>query len=43
VPDKVTITVTGQIYKLRDNVYGASGWFDRDPVATVDLPVEKAP
>ncbi|RWO97730.1 MAG: hypothetical protein EOQ98_17595 [Mesorhizobium sp.] len=43
VPDKVTITVTGQIYKLRDNLYGASGWYDRDPVATVDLPVEKAP
>lgn len=43
VPDKVTITVSGQIYKRRDNLYGASGWYDRDPVATVDLPVEKAP
>jgi len=43
VPDKLKLTVNGQIYKLRDNLYGASGWYDGDPVATVELPVEKTP
>ena len=41
VPDRLTLTVIGQIYKFRDNLYGDSNWFDHDPVATVDLPVEK--
>ena len=43
VPDKLTLTVNGQIYKRRDNLYGASGWFDRDPVATVELPTDRLP
>jgi len=43
VPDKLKLTIVGQIYKLRDNLYGASGWYDGSPVATVELPVRKAP
>lgn len=43
IPSRLELTVTGQIYKKRDNLYGDSNWFDHDPVATVELPVEKAP
>jgi hypothetical protein len=43
LPDRLTVTIIGQIYKFRDNLYGDSNWFDHDPVATVELPVEKAP
>jgi len=43
VPDTVTVIVNHQIYKLRDNLYGASGWFDRGAVATVQLPVVRTP
>lgn len=43
VPEKLNLTINGQIYKLRDNLYGASGWFDADAVATIELPVEQAP
>lgn len=43
VPDELKLAVIGQIYKKRDNLYGDSNWFDRDPVATVEVPVEKAP
>jgi hypothetical protein len=43
VPDRLTLTVSGQVYKRRDNLYGASGWYDRDPVATVELPMDKSP
>jgi hypothetical protein len=38
-PSELRLLVGSQIYKRRDNLYGASGWFDRDPVATVVLPV----
>lgn len=40
---QATLTVNGQIYKFRDNLYGASGWYDGSPVAVVELPVEKRP
>ncbi|QDC02023.1 hypothetical protein [Mesorhizobium sp. 8] len=43
VPETLTVTVKGEIYKLRDNLYGATGWYDGDPVATVELPVERVP
>lgn len=36
------LVIGGQIYKRRDNLYGASSWFDRDPVAVVELPVSPA-
>ena len=38
-PTEVRVEVASQIYKRRDNLYGAPGWFDRPPVAFVDLPV----
>jgi hypothetical protein len=43
LPERLKLTVIGQIYKKRDNLYGDSNWFDHDPVATVELPVEQAP
>lgn len=39
LPAAVRIDVASQIYKRRDNLYGAPGWFDRPPVAFVELPV----
>lgn len=42
LPRTVRLKVNSQIYKRRDNLYGASNWFDRDPVAIVELPVKAA-
>jgi hypothetical protein len=42
LPGDLRIKVGSEIYKRRDNLYGASGWFDRDPVAIVELPVTAA-
>jgi hypothetical protein len=39
LPRQVRLQVTSQIYKRRDNLYGAPGWFDRDPAAIVALAV----
>jgi hypothetical protein len=39
VPRQLRLKITSQIYKSRDNLYGAPGWFDRDPVAIVALEV----
>ncbi|MGI6854180.1 hypothetical protein [Mesorhizobium sp. 1B3] len=38
-PAAIRIDVAGQIYKRRDNLYGAPGWFDRPPIALVELSV----
>lgn len=38
-PRVVRLVIGGQIYKRRDNLYGASSWFDGDPVAVMELPV----
>lgn len=38
-PDQLRIHVGSQIYKKRDNLYGASSWLDRDPVAVISLPL----
>ena len=38
-PASLRVLVGSQIYKVRDNLYGASGWFDREPVAAVELAV----
>ncbi|HKU99841.1 MAG TPA: hypothetical protein VJR58_31385 [Vineibacter sp.] len=38
-PQKVRFKVTSQIYKKRDNLYGAPGWFDGPTVATLDLTI----
>lgn len=38
-PRELRLVVGAQIYKRRDNLYGASSWFDSDPVAVVELPV----
>ncbi|HTV69875.1 MAG TPA: hypothetical protein VMF90_15180 [Rhizobiaceae bacterium] len=38
-PHELSVMVGSQIYKRRDNLYGASGWFDREPAARVTLPV----
>lgn len=42
-PRSLRLLIGSQLYKRRDNLYGASGWFDRDPVAVVELPVAAAP
>lgn len=41
-PARLRVVMNGQIYKRRDNLYGASGWFDGDPVAAIDLPVSNS-
>jgi hypothetical protein len=38
-PEQLRIHVGSQIYKKRDNLYGASSWLDRDPVAVISLPL----
>ena len=43
VPQQLRLKVTSQIHKRRDNLYGAPGWFDRDPVAIVTLAVGSGP
>jgi hypothetical protein len=43
VPDTVTVAINRQIYKLRDNLYGATGWYDRGAIATVELAVARTP
>jgi hypothetical protein len=42
-PQELRLKIVGQIYKRRDNLYGAPGWFDRDPVAIVPLPIAAQP
>jgi hypothetical protein len=42
-PQELRLRITSQVYKRRDNLYGAPGWFDRDPVAIVTLPVAAQP
>lgn len=39
VPKLLKLSVASQIYKTRDNLYGASSWFDREPAAVVELTV----
>jgi hypothetical protein len=39
LPQQLHLRVGSQIHKRRDNLYGAPGWFDRDPVAVVTLAV----
>ena len=43
VPEQLHLKVTSQIHKRRDNLYGAPGWFDRDPAAVVTLGVGSSP
>src|SRR4029450_13922649 len=43
VPQQLHLKVTSQIHKRRDNLYGAPGWFERDPVAVVPPPVGSSP
>jgi hypothetical protein len=39
LPRELRLKIGSQIHKRRDNLYGAPGWFERDPVAVVVLPV----
>jgi hypothetical protein len=39
LPETLRIRVTNHIYKRRDNLYGAPGWFERDAAAVVEVPV----
>jgi len=41
-PPELRLLVGSQIYKERDNLYGASNWFDREPVAAVELDLPDA-
>jgi hypothetical protein len=43
VPQQLRLKVTSQIHKRRDNLYGAPGWFDREPAAVVTLGVGSSP
>jgi hypothetical protein len=43
VPEQLRLKVTSQIHKRRDNLYGAPGWFDREPAAFVTLAVGNSP
>ncbi|MFB8342087.1 hypothetical protein ACWGNA_15150 [Brucella cytisi] len=38
-PQEVRLLIGSEIYKKRDNLYGASTWLDRDPIAVIRLPV----
>lgn len=38
-PQEVRLLIGSEIYKKRDNLYGASTWLDRDPIAVIQLPV----
>ena len=38
-PQELRLAINSQIYKPRDNLYGAPGWFDREPAAIIELPV----
>lgn len=42
-PHELKLKIIGQLFKRRDNLYAAPGWFDRDPVAFVTLPVTEQP
>jgi len=39
LPENLRLEVMGQVYKRRDNLYGASGWYDGDAVAFLTVPV----
>jgi hypothetical protein len=41
-PQQLQLLIGSQIYKKRDNLYGASSWLDRDPVAVIELAVAPA-
>jgi hypothetical protein len=43
VPQQLRLKVASQIHKRRDNLYGAPGWFDREPAAFVTLAVGNSP
>jgi hypothetical protein len=40
-PDRLSLSIGKQIYKPRDNLYGAPGWFDDGEAAVVELAVAK--
>lgn len=39
LPGHLKLAVVGAIFKPRDNLYAAPGWFPTKPVAVVDLPL----
>ncbi|MBB2974220.1 hypothetical protein [Mesorhizobium sp. RMAD-H1] len=41
LPEGLRLSVKSQIFKPRDNLYGAPGWFDRGTTAIVALPVDQ--
>lgn len=43
LPPQVRLAVIGAIFKPRDNLYAAPGWFPTKPVATVDVPLASGP
>lgn len=42
-PDKLSLSIGKQIYKPRDNLYGAPNWFDDGEAAVVELAVTQDP
>ena len=42
LPPQVKLAVVGALFKPRDNLYAAPGWFPTRPVAIVDLPLSPA-
>ncbi|MBZ7926666.1 hypothetical protein LAC81_23535 [Ensifer adhaerens] len=41
-PEKLSLSIGKQIYKPRDNLYGAPNWFDDGEAAVVELAVSQA-
>lgn len=41
LPDALRLTVEGSLFKLRDNLYAAPGWFPSGIVAEVTLPLSR--
>lgn len=39
LPPQLKLAVVGAIFKPRDNLYAAPGWFPTKPVAVIDLPL----
>jgi len=42
LPEKLSFAIAGTIYKAKDNLYAAPGWFPSSDVAKVELPLLKS-
>lgn len=42
-PSQLVLAVNGKVYKQRDNLYGAPGWYNEHAVGAVSMPVGSGP